>query len=181
MHIISGKKKGKKIISPNIYFRPTQSKLKEALFNIINVSGKTFLDLCAGSGAVGLEALSRGANHVTFVDIERESIKTLFKNAKSIFGNSDIYQIKRISAVDYIKNTDGHFDIIYLDPPYDSNIYREIIYNVINRNLINNGGVLVAETSLNSYKKFSFLKPTNYDFRKYGESVLLFFYINKIE
>ena len=96
MHIISGYKKNKKIITPKRDFRPTQSKVRETLFNIIEVKDKIFLDLCSGSGAIGFEALSREAKYCIFIEIDREAIKNIFTNAKNIFEDeSEKYKIKR--------------------------------------------------------------------------------------
>ena len=136
MHIISGYKKNKKIITPKRDFRPTQSKVREALFNIIEVKDKIFLDLCSGSGAIGFEALSREAKYCIFIEIDREAIKNIFTNAKNIFEDeSEKYKIKRISAEDFAKRTNEKFDIIYFDPPYNSKIYNSVISLIIERNL----------------------------------------------
>ena len=95
MHIISGSKKGKNIKVSDDSFRPTQSKVREAFFNKLDVSGKTFLDLCSGSGSMGLEALSRGASHSTFIEIEKSRVKKIFENALSIFSDESLYTIRR--------------------------------------------------------------------------------------
>ena len=80
MYIISGNKKGRKIITPKRDFRPTQGKVREAFFNIVDIENKTFLDLCSGSGVMGFEALSRNAKHATLIEIDREAVKTIFSN-----------------------------------------------------------------------------------------------------
>ncbi|ACN84540.1 16S rRNA (guanine(966)-N(2))-methyltransferase RsmD [Brachyspira hyodysenteriae] len=184
MHIISGNKKGRKIITPKRDFRPTQGKVKEAFFNIIDIENKTFLDLCSGSGAMGFEALSRNAKFAAFIEIDREAIKTIFSNAKAIFNdNENIYKIKRVSAEDYVKKTNDKFDVIYLDPPYHSKIYFDVINNIIKRNILNDNGVLAAEFGADYYKKFlenEELKNIisgimEYDIKTYGESVLIIF------
>ena len=87
MHIISGNKKGRKILTPKRDFRPTQAKVREAFFNIVDIEGKTLLDLCSGSGAIGFEGLSRNAKYAVFIEIDREAVKTIFENAKIIFEN----------------------------------------------------------------------------------------------
>ena len=184
MYIISGNKKGRKIITPKRDFRPTQSKVREAFFNIVDIKDKTFLDLCSGSGAMGFEALSREAKHVTMIEIDREAVKTIFLNAKNIFENDEsLYKIKRISASDFVKKTNDKFDIIYLDPPYHSKIYFDIISCIVNKNILNDNGILAAEFGLDYYKKFledenlneSILKTMKYDIKTYGESVLIIF------
>ena len=189
MHIISGNKKGRKIITPKRDFRPTQGKVKEAFFNIIDIENKTFLDLCSGSGAMGFEALSRNAKFAAFIEIDREAVKTIFSNAKAIFNdNENIYKIKRVSAEDYVKKTNDKFDVIYLDPPYHSKIYFDVINNIIKRNILNDNGVLATEFGADYYKKFlenEELKNIisgimEYDIKTYGESVLIIFkYITK--
>lgn len=177
MHIISGYKKNKKIITPKRDFRPTQSKVREALFNIIEVKDKIFLDLCSGSGAIGLEALSREAKYCIFIEIDREAVKNIFINAKSIFEKEiDKYKIKRISAEDYIKRTNEKFDIIYFDPPYNSKIYNSVITMIIEKKLLNQNGYLIVESGYEYYKKFlENFNNTKYDIKIYGESVLIIF------
>lgn len=178
MHIISGYKKNKKIISPKRDFRPTQSKVREALFNIIEVKDKVFLDLCSGSGAIGFEALSRGAKNCVFIEIDREAVKNIFINAKNIFENENgKYKIKRISAEDYVKRTEDKFDIIYFDPPYNSKIYNVAISSIIERNLLNENGRLIVESSRKYYKNFlENFNNIKHDIKIYGENVLIIFY-----
>lgn len=182
MHIISGYKKNKKIIIPKRDFRPTQSKVREALFNIIEVKDKIFLDLCSGSGAIGFEALSREAKYCVFVEIDREAVQNIFINAKNIFENEkEKYKIKRIAAEDYTKRTNEKFDIIYFDPPYNSKIYEIVINSIIERNLLNENGYLIAESSYKYYKKFlenllnNYKINMKYDIKIYGENVLIIF------
>ena len=178
MHIISGYKKNKKIIAPKRDFRPTQSKVREALFNIIEVKDKIFLDLCSGSGAIGFEALSRGAKYCVFAEIDREAIQNIFINAKNIFENeSEKYKIKRIAAEDYAKRTNEKFDIIYFDPPYNSKIYETVISLIIERNLLNENGYLIVESSYKYYKKIleNYKYDLEYEIKIYGENVLIIF------
>lgn len=178
MHIISGYKKNKKIIAPKRDFRPTQSKVREALFNIIEVKDKIFLDLCSGSGAIGFEALSREAKYCVFVEIDREAVQNIFINAKNIFENeSEKYKIKRIAAEDYAKRTNEKFDIIYFDPPYNSKIYEAVISLIIERNLLNENGYLIVELRYKYYKKFleNYKYNLKYEIKIYGENVLIIF------
>ena len=182
MYIISGNKKGRKIVNPKRDFRPTQSKVREAFFNIVNAEGKTLLDLCSGSGAIAFEALSRNAKHATLVEIDRDAVKTIVINAKAIFDNDNtLYKVKRISALDYVKRTNDKFDIIYFDPPYHSNIYFDCLNAIIERKLLNDDGVLAAEFGADYYKNFletenfkSLIKDImHYDVKSYGESILV--------
>ncbi len=177
MNIISGSKKGHKIIAPNTNFRPTQSKVRSAFFNIVNVEGKSFLDLCAASAAMSLEALSLGASQTTSIDIDSNAIKTMFKNFKNIYPQNNNYIIKKYCANDFVKRTKEHYDIIFFDPPYFANLYEKVIKTIFDRQLLNDGGTFVAETSIEYYTKS---KQTLYDnykhsIRKYGTTVLVIF------
>lgn len=174
MRILKGIKQGHGIKTPSTDFRPTQSKVRQAFFNTINVEGKRFLDLCAGSGAMGLDALSIGAANVTFVDIERESVRTIFENCKALFPENINYNIKRISASDYAKKTKEKFDVIYTDPPYYSTVYEKVLKTIMERDILSEGGVLTAEMSLDYVKKVSFLKDYDYTEKKYGKTILLY-------
>lgn len=189
MHILGGEKKGKSVVYPEREIRPTQAKVKEALFNILEVKNKTLLDLCAGSGAVGFEALSRGARFVTFVDIERKCIDALIKNAKTIFPikksiDTEIinkeninYKVKRISAFDYTKKQREAFDIIYFDPPYEKpELYLLVIENIFENKMLEEDGVLVVEFDEKVYKSFNFKKYKNIKIKEYGKTVLTFLY-----
>lgn len=123
MHIISGTHKNRKIISPKgLVTRPTAAQLRGALFNICQnyIEGAHFLDLFAGSGAMGLEALSRGAKSVTFIDSNRESIRCIQKNIQNLkmenqakVFSGDVFQLMHKLA-----KQGALFDIIFADPPY---------------------------------------------------------------
>ncbi len=174
MHILSGSKKGHKIITPNTKFRPTQSKVRDAFFNAVGIEGKTFLDLCAGSGAMGLEALSRGANHVTSIDIDILAIKSMYANYKKIFEGQNNYIIKKISSDDFVKRTKEKYDAIFIDPPYFANVYEKIITTIFERNILNENGVVVSEISTEYYSKAAFYKKYKHEIRKYGTTMLIF-------
>ena len=100
--------------------RPTSDRLRETLFNVIapKMGGARFLDLCAGSGAVGIEALSRGAAHVTFVDRDPRSLKLIEQNLRRC-GVADRYAIIRARLAPGFAEPIGSFDLAVLDPPYD--------------------------------------------------------------
>lgn len=178
MHLLGGEKKGKNIIYPDKEIRPTQAKVKEAFFNTINVKEKTFLDLCAGSGALGFEALSRGAKNTTFIDIERKCIKAIIKNAKTLFGRkNNNYKIKRVSAFDYTKKQKDVFDIIYFDPPYEKpELYLSVIENIFENKIIAENGIFTVEFDNKVFKSFNFEKYKNIKVKEYGKTVLVFFY-----
>lgn len=124
MHIFSGLFKSRKLLAPKgDKTRPTSGRLREALFNICHsdLDGALFLDLFAGSGAMGFEALSRGAKHATFVDNSRESIRCIQSNMTALdLGTScDVVYADVFEAMKKLAKKGKGFDVIYADPPYD--------------------------------------------------------------
>jgi 16S rRNA (guanine(966)-N(2))-methyltransferase RsmD len=111
--------------------RPTSDRLRETLFNILapQIKGSRFLDLCAGSGAVGLEALSRGASHVTFVDKSRRACSAIQVNLDTIGITGEATIINK-DAVSALKNLTGKFDVIFFDPPYESDVYDRVLREI---------------------------------------------------
>lgn len=125
MHIFSGLYKSRKILSPKGQkTRPTSGRLREALFNIcqLEIKEAVFLDLFSGSGAMGIEALSRGANEVVFVDNSRESIRCIQSNlaALGIVSKAQVIYSDVFDAMKKLAKCGCHFDVIYADPPYDT-------------------------------------------------------------
>jgi 16S rRNA (guanine(966)-N(2))-methyltransferase RsmD len=125
MRIIAGTLKGRRLESPTwAGLRPTSDKLRETLFNILapRVSGARVLDAFAGTGAVGIEALSRGAAHVTFVDVDRRALALVAANLRRC-GVTDRYAIIRTRLGDDASALPGGaFDLAVLDPPYDADL-----------------------------------------------------------
>lgn len=144
MRVISGKYKGKKIDGFDIDgTRPTMDRVKESLFGMIqnNLKDSTCLDLFAGSGALGIEALSNGAKKCYFVDNGKVVSKILENNIKdienSIFIKSD-YDL-------FLDNTKEKFDIIFLDPPYKLKLISKAISKILKNNLLNQNGLIICE------------------------------------
>ncbi len=121
MRVIAGTMRGRKLCSPGrgLTLRATSDKVKEALFNIIapQIEGAEFLDLYAGSGAVGIEAVSRGAKRVVFVEQDRKNVALLKKNL-SLCSDEDDITLFEGAAADFLRNNRGPFDIVFIDPPY---------------------------------------------------------------
>ena len=156
LRIIGGSAKGKKIESPEVYLRPMMAKVREALFSTLNflsvfdVEDVAILDTFSGSGSVGLEALSRGANYACFVDLAQDCISTALKNAESC--NFDKNNVKGVCAraEQVIRNPEAYgidrkFDIISITPPYEEVIYKELIDAVCNSPLVKEGTMLIME------------------------------------
>lgn len=149
MRIIAGIYKSRKIATiEGLDTRPTTDKIRGAVFNIIGpyFDGEVILDLFAGSGALSLESISRGASYAYLIDKSYKAIKTINTNIANL-GCKDKTKIFNDDALSFIKNTNLKFDIIFLDPPYKLNIIDEIINQVIERNLLNTGGIIVCEYS----------------------------------
>lgn len=145
MRIISGKYKGRKLKGFNIEgTRPTMDRVKESLFAILapKLNNSVCLDLFAGSGALGLEALSNGAKTVTFVDNSKEAVQIIKDNAQNV--QEDV-EIILSDYKKYIKNCSKKFDIIFLDPPYDRFLISKTIKYILENNLLAEKGLIVCE------------------------------------
>ncbi len=172
MRIIGGKYRGKVLASfKGSDIRPTADRVKESLFNILapEISGANVLDLFCGSGSVGLEAISRGADYVVFNDLSKDSLAVLKKNCAALRVDPKIYNLdfKELLSV-----LDVTFDVIYIDPPYKSGFGREALSIIAKRSLLNTGGVAVFESD-RPFEGEVGLVP--YDERKYGATYLTFF------
>ena len=150
LRIISGIYRGRKlekIEAPGI--RPTSDRVREALFSIIHdsICGSSFLDLFAGSGGVGIEAYSRGASEVIFVDLNKESIKVLKNNIKSLglLENVEVYNTDCLNAISKLSDRGKRFNFIFMDPPYKSGFYIEAIKKIYEKNILSDAGVIIIE------------------------------------
>jgi 16S rRNA (guanine(966)-N(2))-methyltransferase RsmD len=147
MRIISGTARGRRLKEPADYrVRPTTDKVKESIFNIVqfDIEGRKVLDLFAGSGQLGIEALSRGAESVTFVDCAPDSLRLVRENLKlSGLGDS-----ARVVAADSIAFLSGgeKFDLIFLDPPYDTDLLEKSLINVNKFDILKENGIMVCES-----------------------------------
>ncbi|MGM9873460.1 MAG: 16S rRNA (guanine(966)-N(2))-methyltransferase RsmD [Bacilli bacterium] len=150
--IVSGLYRSKKIDAPiDKNIRPTKGRIRDAIFNsLFYLNNKVFLDLYAGSGAMGIEGISRGCKKVYFNDVSSSSIKLVNNNLKILNVDSNIYQItnfKDIDALSYYKNNDIKFDIIFIDPPYEFNDYSLIVKLINEYHLLNKDGVIIVESN----------------------------------
>lgn len=150
MRIIAGQYRGRILKSPpNLKIRPTSDRLRETLFNILNpkiTSETRLLDLCAGTGAIGIEAISRGASFVTFVDKSRKSCAIIETNLDLLEIPENQTEIICSSAEDFARRCAESFDIIYFDPPY-KNDYLEILrkFGAADSMILSERGIFVAE------------------------------------
>ena len=178
MRIISGSFGGRKLKTlDGLDTRPTSDKARGAVFNILTqkIPGAMVLDLFSGSGAVGLEAVSRGARFAVLNDISRQSIDIIEENVDAFRAHEDtgIMCEDAFTAIDILARSGMMFDVIYVDPPYDSNLYEPIIYRIRESGILAHGGIIVCEHR----KGTSFELPIDYriyDRRIYGKSAVSF-------
>lgn len=153
MRIITGKARGLKLVTPKNYLvRPTADRVKEALFNIIQsrIPGSTVLDAFAGTGNLGLEAWSRGAEKVFYFDKSRESLKLVRANVeKARAGNAvTLIHTDAVNGLAMMAQQKRQFDIIFSDPPYDKGLNQKVVEALEKWPVLKAGGLLVLEHSL---------------------------------
>ena len=167
MRIISGKYKGKKLEGFNIIgTRPTMDRVKESLFGMIQsyVGDSKVLDLFAGSGALGLEAISNGAREAYLVDNNFEAIKVIRDNIKNM---DDEIKVIKSDYKKFLKETDQKFDIIFLDPPYRKGLMGKALRVIEERDLLNEGGLVVCEYEYDDFEtNLDLFKEKSYGFKK---------------
>ena len=145
MRVITGSARGRKLKTPENYdIRPTTDNVKESVFNIIqfDIEGRRVLDLFAGTGQLGIECLSRGASSAVFVDQSREAVKIVKENLKACGLSGTVVQSDATSFL----RTCGKFDIIFVDPPYDSDLYESVLNTVNSIDILSDGGIIICES-----------------------------------
>ena len=150
MRIVTGSAKGKKLVSlEGDATRPTSERIKEAIFSSIqfDVEGRRVLDLFAGSGQMGLEALSRGAEKATFIDLSREAMEIVKQNSK-ITGFFDVSHFLVSDWRNYIRKASGReqFDLVFVDPPYAMQCCADAANYLAEKELIIPGAIVVLES-----------------------------------
>lgn len=182
MRIVGGELKGRSFSKklPN-GVRPTSELVRESLFNIlqnlIDFDSIRVLDVCAGTGALGIESISRGGSHCIFVD-SNHRVCSLIKEILSNFKvNSSNYKVVNFDVLKLFQNKaiipdDTKFDLIFFDPPYLAEMYDKVLSDISHRNLLSNDGLLVVEFGHN----VKFEIPPKFDIvkeKKYGDSSIL--------
>lgn len=144
MRVITGSARGRKLKTPvNEEIRPTTDNVKEALFNIIqfDIEGRRVLDLFAGTGQLGIEALSRGAAGAVFVDRDREAVRLVKENLKACGLEGTVRQEDALSFL----RREEQFDLIFVDPPYDSGLYEPVLETIKSVDKLTEGGIIICE------------------------------------
>lgn len=175
MRIISGRYKGLKLTEfDGKAIRPTADRVKESLFNILadKVVGSTVLDLFCGSGSLGLECLSRGADFVCFNDNSPPSIAVLTKNLQKI-PNEKNYSVSRLDYTQCLANSQNKYDLVFVDPPYGSDAGIASLGIIGQGRILNKNAIVIFERD----RKFAGTIEglTVFDERKYGKTYLTFF------
>ncbi|MHC1737001.1 MAG: 16S rRNA (guanine(966)-N(2))-methyltransferase RsmD [Ignavibacteriaceae bacterium] len=179
LRIISGEFKGRYIKAPDSdATRPMTDRVRETLFNILNniidLDGATALDIFSGSGAIGMECISRGAEYACFVEKNQRVKSNLDGNILSLGIENRTY-VYNMDVIRFLETTEKNFDIIIADPPFfDFSIHRGVKV-VMDRGLLNEGGLMVVERSVQTKKEdvSEFGKEPN---KKIGDALIYFFY-----
>lgn len=179
MRIISGIAKSRKIIMDSkLDIRPVSDRVKQSMFEILkyNILGSVVLDLFAGTGSLGLEAVSRGATEAVFVEKDLKCIKLIKNNIKNLrFDNNCRVMVGDVNKViEDLWEKNCLFDMIILDPPYLKDLIRKTLKNLVNNDILNDKGIIIVK----HHKKEPVIKEdiTSYviDERHYGDTVLSF-------
>ncbi len=176
MRVIAGICRGLQLRAPDTQkVRPAADKVKGAIFNILGELSKVkVLDLFAGSGSVGIEALSRGAAHCTFVEADKQIASYLEKNLEhcKLSDQSKVLLLKVNKAIPFLERKKESFDLIFIDPPYDKNLLNPSLHDLCDSSLLRPETLLVAEHSPREIPHEQTLEIV--DQRKYGQTFISF-------
>ena len=189
MRVIAGQAKGTKLTSiKGSQVRPTLDQVRETLFNILDhdLSGEYFLDWFGGSGAVGIEALSRGAEKVVLVENDRRSQDLIYANLKNCrFENNDenksscfnweLLKMDALQALPILEKKSLKFDVIYIDPPFADNLYEKCLTALSKSKLLKKGSLVVVEHHCKNVLQEIYGKLSLGDQRRSGDTSLSFY------
>ena len=145
MRVITGIARGRKLKEPEgMEIRPTADQVKEAVFNIIqgDVEGRRCLDLFSGTGQMGIEALSRGAESCVFVDADRKAVKLTQKNLETVKLDGQVFQS---DALRFLESGE-QYDLIFIDPPYHAGLYDKVLERIKAFDKLHTGGIMIVES-----------------------------------
>lgn len=180
MRVIAGEYRGRRLETiEGKSIRPTSDMVKESLFNILldYTIDCTFLDLFAGSGSVGIEAISRGASNVIFIDSSVDSLKILRKNIDSlkICKGYEVYNADYKLAIDKLNTNKKSFDVIFIDPPYSKGIAQDAIVRIEKSNILNKNGIIAVEHDDKDNMPENLENLIMHKQRRYGNTRLSFY------
>ncbi len=178
MRIIGGKYKGHQLVNFSAsHIRPTTDRVKESLFNILmhEIDGARVLDLFSGTGNLGIEALSRGAIWVSFVENHRQSLNLIHRNLEKLKITED-YDIHGKEVLSYLKKYEGPaFDIILIDPPFTKSMAHEVMQVLAQSSVFKETSLIAIESSGSEKLEDIYEKLYRYDQRDYGDKKLSLF------
>ena len=170
MRVITGSARGRilETLKGDDIVRPTTDKVKEAVFSAVQfeIEGRDFLDVFAGSGQMGIEALSRGARSATFLDSSREAVRCIERNLK-VTNLTQFGVIRRCDSLSFVRSTTEKYDIAFLDPPYNTGILQEILPHIAQ--IMKKTGVIICESALNDKILQKYYNFTLDRERRYGK------------
>ncbi|MBO8136604.1 MAG: 16S rRNA (guanine(966)-N(2))-methyltransferase RsmD [Desulfotomaculum sp.] len=180
MRVIAGTAKRTLLKSPKGKgTRPTADRVKESVFNILapRVAGCCFLDLFSGTGAIAIEALSRGAEKAVLVEKDPRNIRIIKENLHitRLSDNAQIYAVDVFKALKILRRENRKFDIIYMDPPYKAGYYEKVLEDIVDSCLLATGGLLVVESSSKEVLPEKVINITNIRTQKYGDTLVSFY------
>lgn len=186
MRVISGSCRGKKLsVPPGVTTRPTSDRVKEALFSIlssrIDFADISVVDICAGTGSLGIEALSRGAGSCCFIECDL-SVKAILEKNLAITcgsGRSEILAMDAVKALRLLAGRARCYDLAFFDPPYTSELYRSVLETLDSPGLLAPGSILAAECSARSPLLEAYGRLKRFDRRVYGETALELFVLEE--
>ncbi|TCK98323.1 16S rRNA (guanine(966)-N(2))-methyltransferase RsmD [Natranaerovirga hydrolytica] len=166
MRVIAGKARRIKLIAPEgLKVRPTTDRIKETLFNIINtdIIESNFLDIFSGSGAIGIEALSRGANQAVFIDKDKLSIECIHKNLENtkLLDTAIVYNDYATDGIQKLNERQMVFDFVFMDPPYNTGVEKAVLMTLKESTLITKDTVIIIENHIDS--DVSYIETIGYE------------------
>ena len=180
MRVVGGNLGGRKLECPvGNDIRPTTDRIKENLFNILStrIVNSNFLDMFSGCGGIGIEAISRGADEVVFVEVASESVLTLKKNLENL-KITEGYRVLHSNVFDALRRLaeeDVCFDIIFMDAPYNKGLYQKVLEEISICEILSEGGIVVVERN---FEDICETLPENIELlreKKYGSTILSFY------
>ena len=179
LRVISGNQRGRKLLTvKGMSTRPTADRMRESLFNILSnrVIGSHILDLFAGTGALGIEALSRGATSAVFIDKEKAALSIIERNLE-ICGLREQSRVLKWNIAINLKCLEGRipkFDMVFMDPPYDHGFVQKALANLYQSNSVANGSIIVVEHSPEEPVPENYFRFEMTDQRRYGRTYFSF-------
>ncbi|MEL7564509.1 MAG: 16S rRNA (guanine(966)-N(2))-methyltransferase RsmD [Dehalobacterium sp.] len=177
MRVISGQARGRILKAPKGFAtRPTSDRVKEAIFNVLSskIAGSAVLDVFAGTGGLGIEALSRGAEHAVFIEKNREAWLTVQKNL-DITGFSKYAQVFLGDFALILSRLKKKFDLVFLDPPYNKNLIQPAVSLIIGLGLLKDYGVIIVETNSKLREQPELAEITLVKESVYGDTAVLYY------